>query len=156
MLHVFDTSSFIVLKHYYRPTFESVWLNIETLVASGSLVSTREVYNELQNYNDVDYVQQWAKNHRSIFVTPSPDELLFVAKIFQVAHFKALISAKSVLKGTPVADPFVIAAAATKGGAEVTQEKLKPNAAKVPNVCDYFGVPWTDLEGFMKQENWSF
>lgn len=156
MIYVFDTSSFIVLKHYYRGTFESVWSGIERLADEGLIVSTREVFNELVNYNDVDYVQDWAKNHRSIFGTPSNDELAFVAKIFQVAHFKALISAKSVLKGTPVADPFVIACAAIKGATVVTQEKLKPHAAKVPNVCEHFHIPWTDLEGFMKQENWNF
>ena len=156
MLYVFDTSSFIILKHYYRPTFESVWLGIEKLAADGLLISTREVFNELQNYNDADYIQNWAKNYKGIFATPSNDELAFVATIFQVSHFKALIGAKSVLKGIPVADPFVIAAAAIKGGTVVTQEKLKPNAAKVPNVCDHFGIHWTDLEGFMKEQNWSF
>ena len=120
------------------------------------LVSTREVFNELLNYNDADYVQTWAKNYKSIFATPGNDELEFVARIFRVAHFNALISQKAMLKGTPVADPFVIAAAAIKDGTVVTQEKLKANAAKVPNVCEHFRIPWTDLEGFMKQENWSF
>jgi hypothetical protein len=156
MLYVFDTSSFVVLKHYYRPTFESLWLRIEELVADGSVISTREVYNELQNYNDVDYVQQWAKTYKSIFAAPTNDELVFVAKIFQVAHFNALVSAKSVLKGTPVADPFVIATAAVKRGTVVTQERLKAHAAKIPNVCQHFGIPCTDLEGFMKSQNWAF
>src|SRR6266404_2445613 len=155
-LYVFGTSSFIVLKHYYRGTFESVWSGIEELAAEGSLVSTREVFNELLNYNDAEYVQTWAKNYKSIFSTPANDELEFVARIFRVAHFNALISQKAMLKGTPVADPFVIAAAAIKDGTVVTQERFKPNAAKVPNVCEHFGVRWTDLEGFMKQENWSF
>ncbi len=147
MVYVFDTSSFIVLKHYYRPTFESVWLGIEKLVADGLLISTREVFNELQSYNDVDYVQDWAKNFKNIFATPSNDELAFVTKIFQVGHFKALISAKSVLKGTPVADPFVIAAAAVKGGTVVTQEKLKPNARKClmsVNISAYRGPTLKD------------
>ncbi|MFY9611452.1 MAG: DUF4411 family protein [Blastocatellia bacterium] len=66
------------------------------------------------------------------------------------------MSQKALLKGTPVADPFVIAAAAVRGGTVVTQEQPKPNAAKIPNVCDHFGVAWTDLEGFMNQQNWTF
>jgi hypothetical protein len=55
-----------------------------------------------------------------------------------------------------VADPFVIAAAAIRGGTVVTQEHLKPNAAKIPNVCDHFGIPWTDVEGFMVHQSWNF
>lgn len=156
MIYVFDTSSFRVLRHYYRATFESVWSGIEQLASEQSLISTREVFNELEDFNDVNYVMEWAKSHKYIFDTPSNDELVFVAKIFQVGHFKALISAKSLLKGTPVADPFVIAAAAIRGGTVVTEEQLKPNAAKIPNVCDHFGILWSDLEGFMKQQNWSF
>jgi hypothetical protein len=156
MIYVFDTSSFRVLRHYYRGTFESIWLGIEELANNGLLVSTREVFNELQQFNDASLILDWAKNFKSIFATPSNEELAFVRKIFEVEHFAALISAKSVLKGTPVADPFVIAAAWVKGGTVVTQESLKPNAAKIPNVCDHFGVPLTDLEGFMSSQNWKF
>lgn len=60
------------------------------------------------------------------------------------------------LRGTPVADPFVIAAANVKTGVVVTEERLKPNAAKIPNVCQHFKIPCTNLEGFMSQQSWSF
>jgi hypothetical protein len=153
---VFDTSSLIVLKNFYRGTFPSLWSGLEQLVAKGSLISTREVFNELHNYNDADYVQEWARNHKTIFATPSNDELQFVARIFQIPHFQAMIGRKELLKGTPVADPFVIAASAIKQGTVVTQEKLKPNAVKLPNICQHFGIPYTDLEGFMAQQRWNF
>jgi hypothetical protein len=55
-----------------------------------------------------------------------------------------------------VADPFVVAAAKFKNGTAVTQEKLKPNAAKILNVCNYFGIPYVDLEGFMVAQGWKF
>ncbi|HWO00976.1 MAG TPA: DUF4411 family protein [Blastocatellia bacterium] len=155
-MHVFDTSSFRVLRHYYPATFESVWIGIEQLVNEGLLISTREVLTELESFNDSGFILEWAKNHKDIFATPSNEELEFVANIFRVEHFKALISQKALLKGTPVADPFVIAAAAVRGGTVVTQEHPKPNAAKIPNVCDHFGVAWTDLGGFLKQQNWNF
>jgi hypothetical protein len=38
----------------------------------------------------------------------------------------------------------------------VTQEKNTENAAKIPNVCDHFGIPCINLEDFMKKENWTF
>ena len=47
-MHIFDTSAFIVLKHYYRQSFPSLWTGLEELITNGVLVSTREVYNELK------------------------------------------------------------------------------------------------------------
>ncbi len=156
MIYVFDTSAFIVLKHFYPRTFRSLWAGLDQLVARGDLVSVREVFNELNAYNDVDFIQDWAKQRRHIFTNPSNDELLFVQQILAIPHFQALISAKALLKGTPVADPFVIAAAQVRQGAVVTQEQLKPNAAKIPNVCRHFGIACLDLEEFMAQQGWSF
>lgn len=155
-MYIFDTSAFIVLKHYYRQRFPSLWTGIEGLIEGGLLASTREVYNELQSYNDADYVQTWAKVYKDIFATPSNEELNFVAGIFQVPHFQALISQKATLKGTPVADPFVVAAAAIKNATVVTQESLKPNAAKIPNVCNHFGIRCIKLEEFMAEQGWNF
>jgi hypothetical protein len=155
--YVLDTSSLIVLKNYYRTTFPSLWTGIEQMVANGTLFSTREVLNELQAYNDADFVQNWATSHKTMFKTPTNTELEFVARIFQVPHFHALIGSRQLLKGTPVADPFVIAAAAVViDGCVVTQEKPKLNAAKIPNVCEHFGIAYTDLEGFMTAQNWNF
>lgn len=139
----------------YDPSKGKVSILKPFLGKSGSL-SLREVKLELSNHNDPDVIESWAKDNAAIFLIPSPEELLFVQKIFSVSHFQALISKKALLKGTPVADPFVIAAAAVRAGTVVTEERLKPNAAKIPNVCDHFGVNCTNLEGFMNQKNWCF
>ncbi len=42
------------------------------------------------------------------------------------------------------------------GGCVVTQEKMKDNAAKIPNVCEHFAIPYIDLESFMERENLIF
>ncbi|MCZ6821218.1 MAG: DUF4411 family protein [Calditrichaeota bacterium] len=63
---------------------------------------------------------------------------------------------KQRLKGTPVADPFVIASARIRQACVVTEEGKKKNAARIPNVCEYFGVDCTNLEGFMERERWRF
>ena len=156
MTYVFDTGAFIVLKNYYPGAFSSLWTRIDALAASGTLISVREVFNELHNYNDSDYIQDWAKQHKAIFAPPSNDELVVVQQILAIPHFQTLIGNKAILKGTPVADPFVVAAGKVKESTVVTQEVLKPNAAKVPNVCQHFGVHCINLESFMTQQGWSF
>ncbi len=156
MIYVFDTSSFVVLKNYYPNTFPTLWEQLNDLVDTGNIISVREVRTELGNRSDSDVVDQWANNHKSIFLTPSPAEMQFVQQIFAIQHFQALIGRQAILKGTPIADPFVIAAAAIQVGTVVTEEKFKPNAAKIPNVCQHFGINCINLEEFMSQENWSF
>lgn len=98
----------------------------------------------------------WAKSNKNIFTTPNSNELQFVGQIFQVAHFQALIGEKQRLKGTPVADPFVIACAKRSNGTVVTEERFKPNAAKIPNVCAHFGIGCISLEDFMQHQAWKF
>jgi hypothetical protein len=156
MIYVFDTSAFRVLNNFYPSRFPSLWTGVADLIAAGRLVSVREVLNELNQYLEDDFLKDWARNNRHIFVAPTNDELTFVAKIFSVQHFRTLISQKSILKGTPVADPFVIAVARVKRACVVTQEAKKPNAAKIPNICEHFGIDYTNLEGFMKKEDWAF
>ncbi len=126
------------------------------MVATDKLYSIREARNELEAYNEVEHLETWIKENTKIFRTPTPDELEFVAEIFKIKHFRALIGRKALLKGTPVADPFLIAAAAMSGDVVVTQERLKPNGAKVPNVCLHFNIECVDLERFMEIEDWSF
>ena len=80
----------------------------------------------------------------------------FVSQIFSVPHFQALVPEKSQLDNRPCADPFVIARAKIINGCVVTEEKWKPNAAKIPNVCEHFGIDCTNLQGFMEREGWTF
>jgi len=156
MIFIFDTGAFIVLKNYYPETFSTLWGRIDKLAENGAIVSVREVFNELHNYNDVDFIQGWAKQHKSIFAKPSNEELLIVQEILANPHYQTLISAKAILKGTPVADPFIVAAGKIKRATVVTQESLKPNAAKIPNVCQKLKVPCINLEAFMTQQGWKF
>ncbi len=101
-------------------------------------------------------IWKWVKEHKAMFALPGADESTFVGEIFKVPHFKALVGEQQRLKGSPVADPFLVASARCCDGCVVTEEKLKPNAAKIPNVCDHFGVNYTNVLGFLKQKNWKF
>ena len=158
MIYVFDTSSLSKLKHFFPGVFKSVWTGLDTQVQSGDLISTREVWNEIER-GDVDpHTNKWLKDRKHIFTTPTLAEQRFVAQIFQIPHFQSLIGEKQRLTGTPVADPFVIACAKIHKGTVVTEEKLKPNAAKIPNVCQHssVNVACIDLETFMQKQGWSF
>ncbi len=73
-----------------------------------------------------------------------------------LSQFQANIEQQKLYKGGHNADPFVIAKAATDGFTVVTMEKLKPNAAKIPNICKHFNVPCMTLEEFMAAEGWQF
>ncbi|NOT82476.1 MAG: DUF4411 family protein [Gallionella sp.] len=156
MIYVFDTSSIRSLQHFYPSVFKTIWDGLDMLIQQQNLISTREVWNEVERQNISKEVLDWAKQNKKIFTIPTTAELQFVATIFQVNHFQSLIGEHQRLKGTPVADPFVIACAKIKGGTVVTEEQSKPNAAKIPNVCQHFNVPCINLEGFMQQQGWTF
>ncbi len=123
---------------------------------SKQLISTREVWNELQRGNPGRYSNEWFRSRKQIFTMPDSKELIFVAEIFRVRHFQFLIGEQQRLKGTPVADPFVIACAKARKGTVVTEEALKKNAARIPNVCQHFNIPCIDLEQFMQIQKWAF
>ncbi len=140
MSYVFDTNSFQILKDIYPDRFPTFWNNFNEAVSDGVVVSVREVHRELNNRNVPQWLLEWANENRQIFLRPDQAETDFVNKIFRVPHFRSLVSEHERLQGRPVADPFVIACAQVREGSVVTQEKGKPNAAKIPNVCDHFSV----------------
>ena len=41
-------------------------------------------------------------------------------------------------------------------GCVVTEERIKPNAVKIPNVCDHFDIDCINFETLMVLENWQF
>jgi len=158
MTYVFDNNCFIVLfSHFYLGRFPSLWEKFDKLIIERKIISVREVYNEIITYrNQEARLVQWAKDHREVFEQPSVEEMEFVQRIFSVKHFRNLIERKATLEGRPVADPFLVAKAKVENRMLVTQEEMRENAAKIPNVCEHFKVQYTNLEGFMEREGWQF
>ncbi len=60
------------------------------------------------------------------------------------------------MSGGPFADPFVIAKAKCQNAVVVSEEKFKEGGASIPNICKYFKIEFTNLEGLMAKENWVF
>ena len=157
MKYIFDTSSLsTVFRHYYHDAFPSFWVLFDKMIAEETVVSVREVNNEIKKLSRKDALETWAKINTSYFHNPTIDELQFITQIYSVLHFRNSISQKELLKGNPLADPFVIAKAYIEKGTVVTQEDYKPKAAKIPNTCEHFEIPCLNLQGFLKQNNWSF
>ena len=155
MAYVFDTDSLSMIGNSY-PDQCPFWKKFNRAVAIGKIVSVREVRRELDAYARHPHLSDWVKDHKDIFSESRPVEMQFVGEIFSVPHFHALVKEKSLLHGHPCADPFVIARAKVINGCVVTEEKRKPNAAKIPNVCQHFGIDCTNLQGFMQREGWTF
>jgi hypothetical protein len=156
MLYVFDTNSFRVFNNYFPKTFQSFWENINKLAQENRLISVREVLNELDSQNLKPFLVEWIDNNGTIFFTPTQEEMLFVQNIFSIPHFQYLVTKTQQLRGAHVADPFVIALAKMRNGCVVTEESLKANSARIPNVCAYFKIECINVEGMMDREGWSF
>lgn len=156
MTYVFDTSAFSPLfRNFYRRRFPTLWTQFDDLVDDGRIVSTREVLREIEDSSIVT-MREWAGSHKDVFGTPTAEEGTFVGRIYSVPHFQQNIELQKILNGGKNADPFVIARAAVSEMSVVTMEMLRPNATRIPNICEHFGVPWITLEGFMEAEGWEF
>lgn len=155
-MYVLDTNVISNLhKNYYRSRFVTLWERFDALVAEGKVTSTREAFHELKDGTpgaDLD----WANAHAELFATPDAKEAAFVGRIYSVPHFQSNIEKQKLIRGGRNADAFIIARAYAVGGTVVTTERLKPNAVKIPNICEHFKIPYVDLEGFMEKEGWVF
>jgi len=156
MPYVFDTSAFIIIGHYYPDQFPTFWNRFNAAVDAGEIVSVRETLNELSTKASRPWLADWVKNNSNIFQVPHAEEMRFVKEIFLIPHFQMLVSGKALLTGRPAADPFIIAAAKVLGGTVVSEETKKPNAARIPNVCEHFGIPCLTVEGFLAEKKWTF
>lgn len=157
MGYVIDTNALIHLfDNFYLSRFPSMWSLFDEMVDSGRLLSVREALHEIASYQGTSRLLDWADQHQWVFEQPTAEESEFVGRIFAVRHFQQLINKKKMLSGGYVADPFVVAKAKVQDRVVLTREKFKANAAKIPNVCEHFGVPCVGIEEFMVRENWVF
>jgi hypothetical protein len=102
------------------------------------------------------YIKGWASNYPDFFENPTKEEMEFITQIYRVKHFQQNIEKKNLLKGSPIADPFIVAKAKINNAIVVTEEKFREHASKIPNICRHFKIEYVDLEGFLIKENWKF
>lgn len=156
MIHFLDTSSLRLLEGYYPSRFPSFWTRFDASTGNGDIASVEEVLKEVNNGAAAQHLFDWIDSNKEFFQAPDGTVLEFVQTIFGVPKFQEVVGMKQLLKGSPVADPFIIAAAQVVRGCVVTQERPKPNSAKIPTICQHFGVHCCDLEAMMTRLKWKF
>ncbi len=155
-MYVFDTNVFYALGHYYPSRFPTIWARLEDLAKDGTLRSVREVLREIEGNCPFETIETWVKVHRDIFKPPNDQEMKFIAKLFEKKQYQGFVKRQNILKGRPVADPFVIAAAKNLEGQVVTLESPTAGGARIPAACKDFGVECIDLEQFLEREGLRF
>lgn len=150
--YVIDTGPIIDLKGYYSEVFVSLWENIEALIRQGEIISTSEVYRELQKRDDE--AKAFADKYKYIFKNPSIEEQVYVSEILR--RHKELIRLKNIVSGFPVADPFVIALAICNKSILITSELYKANSHSIPNICKEYDIRCINIKEFFQIEGWRF
>ena len=156
MTYVLDSSSFIVLGHFNPDLFPSFWENFDHLVASDRVITVREVRKEIDNHIARPSLVAWIKENSSIFLSPTAEETEFLRSVFSIERFRSLLKPSQLLRAGPAADPFLVALAHTRRACLVTEETRKNNAVRIPDVCDFYRIDCTNLDGMMKREGWRF
>lgn len=158
IVYVFDTSSFKVCQNYYPEVHSQFWEQFDEAVGKGLITSVREVRRELEVFTNAPDVIRWARDNTPCFPLPTPDETAFMASsIFSKPQFRNMVPPKHRLEGKPQADPFVVSRAGVlKRAVVVTEEKPKPNSAKIPTVCTALKIQCISLRDFFKRESWRF
>lgn len=126
------------------------------MIKTRNVISVREAKFELEGKFDRDIVELLKKHNADFFEDPTVEELAFFAEIYSIPHFQQNLDKKKLLQGGYFADPFIIAKARLRKAVVVTEEGRPKNGARIPNICDHFGIACENLQGFLVRENWSF
>ena len=155
ILYVLDSNVFISFKHYYSEVFISFWDKLQLLKDENKLISVYECFNEI-NGSVEEPVQSWILKNDDIFLEPQPKEYDFLAGMFQNEKNRESVPKKAIAKGTASADSYIIAKAHSIGGTVVTEEKYKPNSAKIPTICKNYNIPCINSKQMMINEKMIF
>lgn len=154
MKYVIDNNIFSRSLISYLPfdVFDFIWQPLEKLIEDGIVISVSEVLCELEKRWETKkgIEWQWLMKNKSCFLKPSNEECKIVAEIFNYPKFRESVKAKSLFKGTPEADAFLVAKAKVIGGIIVTAEKDSPNSEKIPCIASKLKVPYIKEKDFYR------
>lgn len=147
-LFLLDSNIFIEAKNrYYSFDFcPAFWDFLDKEIDKNTILTIKEVYNELSNGDD--NLADWIKERKdSSFFIPFDDEETQkeFAKIAQ--YIVNNFSQEEATKFLSVADPWLIAKAKVLEATIVTHEVLAPpntKKVKIPNICVHFGVNYAN------------
>ena len=154
MRYSIDTSSLIngFRINYPYLNFPRLWNeHLPSLVASGELRATEEVYIELKRQDDE--LIQWIEDYRDDLFVEVDEEIQYEVREILRSH-TALVHAG---RGRSGADPFVIALAKLNVCTVVTEEgRGSAKNPKMPDVCDDLGVPYIRLVDLIGEQGWVY
>lgn len=150
--YVFDTNIFINLQRKQPiDIYPAVWNKISELMENGTVISSREVYDEIAVGGDD--LEKWAKKRKEYFLPSEVNVQQQVRNILKT--YRGLVEGG---KKKNSADPFVIALAKVIGCKVVTEEIRTRNmlSPKIPDVCDQFQIECIDFIGFARETKLRF
>jgi hypothetical protein len=153
--YLLDTNVFIQAHRVYYPIdlFPVFWEWLTQQNLNDNIKSIDQVYNEIKNQKDE--LSEWCKSldNKKWFLSVSDDEtqehFRIIANWIMSQNFKD--SAKQIFLS--VADPWLIAKAMSCDLTIVTQEKSAPQSKSkiyIPDVCNFFSVPYTNTIGMIR------
>ena len=158
--YVIDSSSLIDLNHTNPiDVFPTVWKKLEGLIDNGTLLSPKEVFNEIRQGDD--QLTQWVKKQKKMFVNPTPRQIEIVKDILE--KYPAIVKENNKYD----ADPWIIALAVELSTSKqktvfpvkrlvVTEERLRGSQIKIPFVCQQYKIEAINVVEMFRQEGWRF
>jgi len=150
--YIFDANIFISLQRRQPlDIYPSVWEKVSSLMEDGTIISSREVFDEITEGNDE--LSKWAAMREEYFL---PSDLKIQNSVREILkEHRGLVEGG---KKKNNADPFVIALAQLTGCSLVTEEthSNNPQTPKIPDVCEIYGVSYTDFVGFQREMRMAF
>ena len=154
MIYVLDTNIIRTLLNFFPKKgkrFEEVWDAIDAKIASGEFISVDECYNELvRQFTDKTEQYNWFHGHKEMFKNPDNEESIIISKLLLKPKMRETIHQRNILENRPSADVYIAAKAKALDATVVTEEKLKPNSAQLPNLCEELGVSYIAYDDFME------
>ena len=147
-------SSFLIKLHRDQPIelYPSLWDRVSELLANGGAVIPREADREMQDKDDD--LRRWLRERSAAVVETSVEELEIVRGIAE-RHPAWVQGAKNA------ADPFVIAAALTRGAVVVTDERPSGRGTEdrnlwIPTVATELDVECVLATELIRRCGWRF
>ncbi|MDG6774157.1 DUF4411 family protein [Thiomicrorhabdus sp. ZW0627] len=159
MSYLLDSNTFIQAKNFhYRMSFcPAYWSFLEQEFINGGVLSIKTVLEELKQAKDD--LSTWALQNQSFFQDESDEETQNA--FIEIADYVNSLDKREdeKVRFFSGADPWLIAKAKTTGTILTTHEVLDPPGSKkikIPNVCQYFGVPYCDTYDMIDGLNAAF
>jgi len=161
--YVIDTNALIDLyrRWYSRDIFPTLWGKFEALISQGLVISSLQVFKEIEQKDDE--LLKWAKEEKEMFKDLDERQDRYMREIMSNPIPGFNLGLVNVRKFKSVADPFVIALARAKRWTVITSEKYvninpkNPDARpRIPNVCKHYGLKWSSLPDFFREQDWRF